>query len=90
MRSTVRIDDDLMAALKAEANRRGISLTRAFNRILRIGLKASGEPGHPEPPRHFSQTTASLGPAPIDLDKALALSSALEDEETLREFALRK
>ena len=39
MRSTVRIDDDLMTAIKEEAERRHISVTRALNRALRAGMQ---------------------------------------------------
>ena len=35
MRSTVRIDDELMVELKAKAEAEGISLTRMLNRALR-------------------------------------------------------
>jgi len=46
MRSTVRIDDDLLQTLKARAEREGTSLTRTLNAVLRTGLVAanSGEP----------------------------------------------
>ena len=43
MRSTVRIDDDLFEALKAHAERRGTSLTRALKAVLREGLNVANE-----------------------------------------------
>ena len=41
MRSTVRIDDDLLTELKGQARRQKTSLTRMLNRVLRAGLRAS-------------------------------------------------
>ena len=38
MRSTVRIDDDLMIELEARAHAESVSLTRILNRTLRAGL----------------------------------------------------
>ena len=40
MRSTVRIDDDLMEALRARSEGEGLSMTRMLNRLLRSGLAA--------------------------------------------------
>lgn len=89
MRSTVRIDDDLMTALKAEAARRNISLTRALNRALRSGLAALARAGD-EPKPRFRQPTVRLGKPTMELTKALHLSIALEDEEIHREIGRRK
>ena len=87
MRSTVRIDDDLMEALKARAERDGTSLTRALNATLRSGLKAANEA---PPKQRFVQRTASLGMTPFAGHKALAAATALEDEEVLAKLAARK
>ncbi len=38
MRSTLRIDDDLMIELKARAHAESVSLTHVVNRTLRAGL----------------------------------------------------
>ena len=38
MRSTVRIDDDLMAELRARARAERLSMTRLLNRVLWAGL----------------------------------------------------
>jgi len=88
MRSTVRIDDDLMTALKSEAARQGLSLTRTLNRALRAGLNALRHDDSPRPP--FRQRTAALGQSSLDLTRALGIAAELEDEETRRELALRK
>ena len=57
MRSTVRIDDDLLEALKARARKDGTSLTRTLNVVLRQGLRASNE----SRAKRFEQRTVSLG-----------------------------
>ena len=85
MRSTVRIDDDLMTELKARAREEGLSLTRMLNRALRQGLRREHAPAEPYRHRSFA-----MGPPGMDLDKALALAGGLEDEETLRKVLLSK
>lgn len=91
MRSTVRIDDDLMEALRARSEGEGLSMTRMLNRLLRSGLAAeSTATRRPE----FRQATARMGRArvdlDVDLDKALSLAAVLEDEEIVRKLSLRK
>ena len=88
MRSTVRIDDDLMIELKTRAHTESVSLTRILNRTLRAGL-AKREPDRQRTKR-FKQKTMSMGRPTVDLDKALALAAQLEDEEIARKLALRK
>ena len=87
MRSTVRIDDDLMEALRARSAHEGMSMTRMLNRLLRSGLKV--ESSVARRPR-FRQATARMGRPRVDLDKALSLAAALEDEETAHKLSLRK
>lgn len=88
MRSTVRIDDDLMVELKACAESSGVSLTRMLNRTLRVGLRARRrQEGESRP---FEQRTFGMGAPRLSIDKALALAAALEDEEIARKMALRK
>jgi len=87
MRSTVRIDDDLMQALKEQAGQRGTSLSRTLNAVLRAGLTVANNPvSRPE----FKQRTVSLGAPSFDINKALTYSSALEDEAILEKLAARK
>ena len=88
MRTTVRLDDELIEQLKAKARTENISLTRLLNRALRDGLRAR-KPAKPEK-RRFKQTTQAMGAPKMDLNKALALAAALEDEEILRELSLGK
>ena len=88
MRSTVRIDEDLMIELKARAHAESVSLTRMLNRTLRTGLTQRNRDGSRT--RRFKQKTVSMGRPKVDLDKALALAARLEDEEIARKLALRK
>lgn len=88
MRSTVRIDDDLMTELKTRAHAESVSLTRMLNRTLRAGLTRR-EPNGQHTGR-FKQKTVSMGRPTVDLDKALALAVQLEDEEIARKLALQK
>jgi hypothetical protein len=88
MRSTVRIDDDLLTELKERARRENLSLTQMLNRTLRAGLRSSRRGSRGK--QRFKQRTFSMGVPRIDLSKALAFAAELEDEETLRELMLRK
>jgi hypothetical protein len=88
MRTTVRIDDDLMIELKARAHAESVSLTRMLNRTLRTGLAQRKPDG--QRTRRFKQKTVSMGRPKVDIDKALALAAQLEDEEIARKLALRK
>ena len=88
MRSTVRIDDDLMTAIRSQAQGEGLSITRMLNRVVRAGLEALDRSGGQQ--EIYRQKTFRMGPPSVDLDKALALAAALEDEEVLRKMSLRK
>lgn len=85
MRTTVTLDDDVAARLKRAAQERGVSFKEALNSSVRQGLE--GE----TPSRPYRVPTRKLGVKPgVDLDRALALASELEDVETVRKMALRK
>jgi hypothetical protein len=86
MRTTVRIDPDLAARLRRIAHERGISFREALNSALRagIGQRAGASRAYRVPARRLG-----LRPG-VDLDKAMALSSALEDEEIIRKLEQRK
>lgn len=87
MRTTTRIDDGLLEALKEQAKRDGTSLTKVVNRVLTSGLAASRAPVRRR--RHREKTFAMGRPA-VDLRKALALAARTEDAEVLAKLALRK
>lgn len=85
MRTTLRIDDEILAELKEQARAEGISLAELANRVLRAGLKAK------RPPRRRARIRpVDMGPPRIDLTRALHEAEELEDEEILRKIALRK
>jgi hypothetical protein len=88
MRTTVRIDDELLERLKAQAQREDVSLARVFNRVLKAGLQAGATRGRKQ--SAYTEPPHPLGTPRVSLDKALALAAALEDEEIVRELALRK
>ena len=88
MRTTVRIDDELIEELKRQAQRQSTSLNKLLNRVIREGLATVNKPKSPR--RRFRQATFDMGMARIDVDKALSIAATLEDEETVRKLALRK
>jgi len=79
MKTTVRIDDDLLRDLKERAHREGTSLTKLINRLLRHAVSAMRQPT--KPARPYRQKTYSMGEPKVNLAKALALAASLEDEE---------
>ncbi len=80
------IDPDLAAKLRRIAQERGISFKEALNGTLRAGLGANAGTARP-----YRLRTRRLGLRPgIELDRALHLAAALEDEETVRRLELRK
>lgn len=88
MRSTVRIDDDLMLELKQRARDESVSLTRMLNRTLRAGLFRAERQGERATP--FRQQRVAMGRPRVDIDRALAFAARLEDEEVARKLSLRK
>jgi hypothetical protein len=86
MRTTVTIDPDVAARLRAVASERGVSFKEALNATLRLGL--ARDAGAPEPYRVPSRPLGLRDG--VDLDKALLLAGELEDAETVRKLALRK
>jgi hypothetical protein len=88
MRSTFRIDDDLLEELREQAHKEKVPVTLLLNRVLRSGIQASRERS-PRRTVHREETFA-MGTPRFDLNKALALAAALDDEETVRKLTLRK
>ncbi|CAN5567182.1 antitoxin [soil metagenome] len=85
MRTTVTLDDDVAARLSQLMRERRITFKEALNSALRAGLHTRSEP------RAYRLPTYSMGARPgVDLDRALQLDAALEDEETVRQLELRK
>ena len=88
MRTTVRIDDDLLMELKERARRERLSLSRFLNRVIRRGLAPAGK--RQKPPSRYREKVCSMGQPLYPLEKALALADALEDEEVRAKLAARK
>ena len=88
MRTTIRVDDELLEQLRAQAHKEKVSLTRLVNRTLKAGLQVA-RARRPKQPLYRERAQA-LGAPRVSLDQALALAVALEDEEIVRELALRR
>lgn len=86
MRTTVTLDDDVLARLRATARERDVPFKVALNDAVRAGL--SGPPGEHRPYR-VPALELSVRDG-IDLDKALELAGRLEDREILRKLQLGK
>ena len=85
MRTTVTLDPDLAAKLKALARERGVSFKEALNSALRRGLTSGGGT------RRYRLRSRPLGlRAGVDLTHALRLATELEDAEMIRKLELRK
>ena len=78
MRTTLTIEDQLARDLKRAAHATGKPFKQFVNEALRTGLRAMDNP----PARPYRLNPAALGPPRpgIDLDRALDLADALEDE----------
>ena len=84
MRTTVTLDPDVEAKLRAAMRERGVPFKVALNDAVRAGLEAAAPPA-----KRFRMKTAPLG-ARFNIDKALAIAGELEDEEILRKRELGK
>ena len=86
MRTTVTLDADVAAKLRAVARQQGVSFKQALNQAVRAGLGPARRSA-----RGFTQITQPMALRPgVNLDKALLLATALEDEELVRKLELRK
>ncbi len=88
MRTTLTIDDGIAQALNELAHRSNKPFKQVVNETLRAGLSPAGRAGAK---RYKVQPAALGGKFPgIDLDKALALADAIEDQELATKIQLRK
>jgi hypothetical protein len=85
MRTTVTLDQDVVAYLKAYMREKGLSFKEALNQAVRNGLSKN-----PKTKRPFRQKTYDMGTPVVPLRKALRIAAELEDEEILRDLAIRK
>jgi hypothetical protein len=86
MRTTVTLDPDVSAKLREIARERGVSFKQALNSTLRAGFSAGAREARPY---RLPTYTMRLRPE-VDLDKALRLAAALEDEAVAGKLELRK
>jgi hypothetical protein len=81
MRTTMTLDPDVEELIRREMHQRRTSFKQVVNDGLRRALRDPGTPRRVETP------TFDLGLPRTDLDRALALAGALEDEERLQRLA---
>jgi plasmid stability protein len=88
MRTTLTLDDQLAQELKEVAHKTGKSFKEVVNETLRNGLR----PKRASVPKPYRLATVSLGGVRpgINLDKALSIADAIEDEEIARKLEMRK
>ncbi len=72
MRVSVDLDPDVAASIEKVMADRDLTLEQAVNDALRVGLGPRRDT--------FSQRTVHLGEASVDLDTALSVAAALEDQ----------
>jgi hypothetical protein len=86
MRTTIDLDRDVDARLRALARERGVSLRTVINDALRAGIRPDTRDTAP-----YTLPSRRLGVRPgIDLDKSLRLAGELDDDEIVRKLDLRK
>jgi hypothetical protein len=78
MRTTVTLDPDTRLLIERAMRERGLTFKEAVNEAIRAGLspRSSDRPN--------ITTPRPLGPARVDLTKALSLAGELEDEALAR------
>ena len=89
MRTTVRLDDQLLNELPRLALKEGVSLTRLMNRVVRRGLE-SLVASSARPKKPFRQRTYAMGKPKLPLDKESSLAASLEDEETIKKLTRQR
>lgn len=77
MRTTIRLDDDLLARAKAYAAHSGRSLTRVIEDALRVLLERAETPRQGRPFKMVTFKGAGLQPG-VDLDDSAALLDRME------------
>ena len=90
MRTTLTLEEPIAKALKNAAHQSGKPFKQVVNETLRAGLDA--KKASTQAPQTYRLKSASLGGtiASVNLDKALQLADALEDDELHRKLDQRK
>jgi hypothetical protein len=81
VRTTVSLDPDTRLLVERAMRERGLSFKQAINDAIRAGLRAPSS----SPPSYT--TPRALGPANVDVTKALLLAGQLEDDAIARRLA---
>jgi Arc/MetJ family transcription regulator len=81
MRTTITLDQDTRLLVERAMRERGLSFKEAVNEAIRAGLGPSGSRS-----RTYTKPR-ELGPARVDLTKALQLAAGLEDDVLARRLA---
>lgn len=84
MRTTVTLDPDTRLLVERAMRERGWSFKQAVNEAIRAGL------GVPASRAESYTTPRKLGPARVDLTKALRLAAELEDDALVRRLDERR
>lgn len=82
MRTTVTLDPDTLALVRQVMRERQVPFKQAVNDAIRGGLAPRNAP--------FRTQTATLGLPSVNLDRALAVASDLEDDELVRKSRIGK
>lgn len=77
MKTTASLEPDAEAIVRRLMRDRGLSFKQALNEAIRAGARS----------RKFESPTFDMGTPAIPLEKALALTGDLEDEELIRQLA---
>jgi hypothetical protein len=81
VRTTLTLDPDARVLIERAMRERGVSFKQAVNEAIRLGLAPSRSG------RQAYTTPRELGPARIDLTKALRIAAEVEDEALARRLA---
>lgn len=87
MRTTLTLDADVAADLKRRSRETGRPFREVLNEAVRAGLR--GAPARRTPYRLKPASLGGVLPG-VDLDRALRLADALEDDAIARELEMRK
>jgi hypothetical protein len=78
MRTTVTLDPDTEQLIRRRMRERGMSFKEALNDAIRSSAR--------ETPSPFRTATASMGRSSVNLDRALEIVGALEDDGLVRKM----
>ena len=81
MRTTITLDTDTRLLVERSMREKGLSFKEAVNDAIRAGLGRSQDE-----PRSYT-VARDLGPARVDLTRALGLAAELEDDAIARRLA---